>query len=119
MLGSYAVYIQDNGDGTITIWVENVVSRESATRLLGRGPSIEAAIAARALNKRAAEVVGQMEKYVSGEGSPQDLRKVWPRSILNRTIRGQLSSRGLVPGVWGGDMDMWFMWTESLCTKCQ
>jgi len=119
VLGSYAVYIQDNGDGTITMWVHNVVSRESATRLLGRGPSIEDAMAAHTVDKRATEIVGQIEKYISGEGSLQDVRKVWPQSILNRTTRGQLSSSGVVPGVWGGDMGMWFMWTESLCTKCQ
>ncbi|NOZ85189.1 MAG: hypothetical protein GXP49_02790, partial [Deltaproteobacteria bacterium] len=44
VLGSYTVYIQDNGDGTVTIWVENVMSRESATRLLGYAPSVEGTI---------------------------------------------------------------------------
>ena len=119
VLGSYAVHIEDNGDGTITIWVHNIVSRESGTRLLGRGSSIEEMIATHTISKSAEEIAVQMWKYFLGEGSLQDVRKVWPKSILESTTRGQPSSSGIVPGVWGGDMEMWFMWTEPLCVKCR
>ncbi len=118
ILGSYGVYIQNNGDRTITIWVHNIVSRESGTRLLGKAPSIEDLVASGEITSYATALVNELQKYSAGEGSLQDVRKVWPVSILNSTNRGEPSSTGIVPGVWGGNMATWFMWTEALCTDC-
>ena len=119
VLGSYTVYIQNNGDGTIAIYVHNVVSRESATRLLGRNDSIEEMIATHTVSKFIGEMAGEIKEFLSGNGSLQEFRGVWPKSILESTTRGQPSNSGVVPGVWGGDMEMWFMWTEPLCAECR
>jgi len=119
VLGSYAVHIQDNGDGTITIWVENVVSRESATRFLGYAPSVEDTVASGSVVASTEALVEELGKFVSGESTLGRIRKRWPRSVLDSTHRGQPSATGLVPGIWGGNMKTWFMWTEPLRVTCQ
>ena len=118
VLGSYTVYLQNNGDGTLTIWVHNVVRRESATRLLGYAPSVEDTIASGQTGEQLTELVEELDMFVSGQSTLLQVRERWPRSILNDTTRGQPSSTGLVPGIWGGNMDVWYMWTEALCSTC-
>jgi hypothetical protein len=118
ILGSYGIYIQNNGDGTITIWIRNIVSRESATRLLGEARSIEDVAASGEITSYATKLVNELQKYAAGESSLQTVQEIWPVSIFNNTNRGEPSSTGVVPGVWGGNMETWFMWTEALCTDC-
>ena len=68
VLGSYIVYIDDHHDGTITVRVFNKTGRESATRLLGPGPSIEARL-----------------KGVRSKS----LKEWWPKSIFENKTRQQ------------------------------
>ena len=118
VLGSYTVYIQNNGDGTVTIWVKNVISRESGTRLLGYESSVEDTVVSGQVSEKIQALTAERQKLTSGQGTLQDVRKRLPVSILNSTVRGQSSATGLVPGVWGGDMEVWYMWTEPPCISC-
>ncbi len=118
VLGSYTVYIQNNGDGTVTIWVKNVISRESGTRLLGFESSVEDTVVSGQVGEKTQALTAELQKFASGQGTLQDVRKRLPVSILNSTVRGHSSATGLVPGVWGGDMEVWYMWTEPLCISC-
>jgi len=118
VMGSYTVMIEDNGDGTITIWVKNVVSRESGTRLLGYATSVEETVASGQVGENTKVLVGELQKLASGDSTLAKVRRRWPRSVLNSTTREQPSSTGLMPGVWGGNMEVWFMWTEPLCVTC-
>ena len=94
------------------------MSRESGTRLLGDGPSVEDTIASGQVLENTKALFIELQKFANGESTLKDVQKKWPRSVLNSTIRSQPSSTGLVPGVWGGNMNMWFMWTEPLCVSC-
>jgi len=114
VLGSYTVYIQNKGDGTIAIYVHNIVGRESATRLLGWGPSVEDTVASGQIIENSKPLIQELQKLVFGKSTLARVRQKWPRSVLNNTRRGQSSTTGLVPGVWGGNMETWFMWTEPL-----
>jgi len=96
VLGSYTVYIDDNHDGTVTVRVINKTGRESATRLLGPGPSIE-----------------ERSKGVW----PKSPKEWWPKSIFEDKTREQtapsrwpwIGSKG-----WGGNLIQWYKWTEPL-----
>ena len=116
VLGSYTVYIANNGDGTITICVHNITGRESGSRLLGSGPILETAP-----TEYYEQLWSGVQEMLSGDASLGSLKKLWPVSVFENRTREQTGPSSL-PWVgangWGGNLEQWYMWTEALCTDC-
>lgn len=76
----------------------NVMGRESSSRLLGRGPSIEG--------------------YLYGERpkNPQGIRGYLPKSVFENKSREETSPSLVPPSSkgWGGDITTLFTWSEPL-----
>jgi RHS repeat-associated protein len=102
VLGGYTVYIQavgaEQGTSELLFVVYNVMGRESGTRLLGRGPSIES--------------------YLFGErpSNPQTVHDWWPRSIFENRFRQETRFNVIPPRLsgWGGSITTIFVWSEPL-----
>ncbi len=116
VLGGYTVFMDDNNDGTVSIWVYNITSRESGSRLLGHGPILETAPA-----EYWNQLLSALAEVLSGTASPGSLREVWPVSVFEDRTRGQTGPLPLPwvgPNGWGGNVTQWYMWTEPLCIDC-
>ena len=107
VLGGYTVYVQpiQNGQDVVgaLFVVYNVMGRESFTRLLGHGPSIEG--------------------YLRGERptNAQGARDYWPKSSLDNKSRQEPSLSVIPPSLdgWGGDITTVFIWSEPLQINTQ
>ncbi|MBM4460525.1 MAG: hypothetical protein FJ011_22670, partial [Chloroflexi bacterium] len=102
VLGGYTVYVQPTrtkqGAAEARFIVYNVMGRESGSRLLGAGPSIEG--------------------YMRGERpkNPQGIRDYWPKSVFEDKSREE-TSLSLIPFSlrgWGGSITTVFIWSEPL-----
>jgi RHS repeat-associated protein len=97
ILGGYTVYVTVEPDGTAVYRVYNITSRESATRLLGGGPSLE--------------------QRWTGTTEPDSLLQLWPQSILDAKARSETPPSAepwIGPNGWGGNLTQWYMWVEAL-----